>query len=133
MLTTLILAAATEGASQGVLEQFGLGEFGIEARYVVLQLIGFAIFSAIIYFKAIKPTIGAMEERQAKVDAGIKHAEEMKAKLDAAAIESTAIIKEAQTKATTVIEEARVSAKAVLERQSQEATTKAQELSLIHI
>ena len=128
MLTTLLFAAATEGASAGVLEQFGLGEFGIEARYIVLQLIGFAIFSDVIYFKAIKPTIGAMAERQAAVDAGIKHAEEMKAKLDAAAIESAALIKEAQGQATKVIEEARVSAKAVLERQSQEATVKAQEI-----
>lgn len=128
MLTTLLFAAATEGASAGVLEQFGLGEFGIETRYVVFQLIGFSIFSAIIYFKAIKPTIGAMEERQAAVDAGIKHAEEMKVKLDAAAVESAALIKEAQVQATKVIEEARVSAKAILERQAQEATVKAQEI-----
>jgi F-type H+-transporting ATPase subunit b len=128
MLTNLILAAANIEATPGVLEQIGLGKFGIELRYIVLQLIGFAIFSAIIYFKAIKPTIGAMEERQAAVTAGIKHAEEMKVKLDAAAVQSAALIKQAQVDATKIIEEARVSAKAVLERQSQEATTKAQEI-----
>jgi len=122
MLTTLVLAA-TEGANPGMLEHFG-----IELKYVVAQLIGFSIFATVIYFKAIKPTIGAMAERQAAVDAGIKHAEEMKTKLDAAAVESAAIVKEAQTQATKVIDEARISAKAVIERQSQEATVKAQEI-----
>jgi len=120
MLTTLVLAA-TEGANPGMLEHFG-----IELKYVVAQLIGFSIFATVIYFKAIKPTIGAMAERQAAVDVGIKHAEEMKTKLDAAAVESVSIVKAAQAQATKVIEEARISAKAVIERQSQEATVKAQ-------
>ena len=128
MTTNLILAAADAHEATGMLEQFGLGDFGIEGRYIVLQLIGFLIFFAVVYFKIIKPVIGAMDDRQAKIDVGIKHAEDMKLKLDAAAQESAAIIKTAHGEATKLIEEARVSAKAFLEAQSQDATAKAQDI-----
>ena len=128
MTNNLILAAADAQEAAGMLEQFGLGDFGIEGRYIVLQLIGFSIFFAVVYFKIIKPVTGAMDERQAKIDAGIKHAEEMKLKLDAAAVESAAIIKTAQGEASKIIDEARISAKAFLEKQTQEATGKAQEI-----
>lgn len=128
MTTNLILAAADAEAAQGMLEKVGLGSFGIEGRYIVFQLIGFLIFFAVIYFKLIKPVTGAMEERQAAIDAGIKHAEEMKLKLDAAAQESAAIVKAAQGDASKIIDEVRVSAKAFLEKQTQEATVKAQDL-----
>ncbi|MEJ6602125.1 MAG: ATP synthase F0 subunit B [Verrucomicrobiia bacterium] len=128
MMTNLILAAADAQVAQSTLEKFGLGDFGIEGRYILFQLVGFLIFFAVVYFKLIKPVTGAMEERQAKIDAGIKHAEEMKLKLDAAAVESAAIIKVAQGDATKLIDEARISAKAFLEKQTQEATVKAQDL-----
>ncbi len=128
MLNPLILAVTEAEASQGVLEQIGLGHFGIEGRYIIFQLIGFLIFFAVAYYKIIKPIIGTMEERQAKIDAGIQHAEEMKAKLDAAQLESAQIIKQAQVEATKVVDEARRSAKAFLEKQTQEATAKAQEI-----
>jgi F-type H+-transporting ATPase subunit b len=120
MLSTLILAAAGEPSMPE--------KFGLELHYVIFQLISFAILFAVLYFKAIKPTVSAMDERQAKIDAGIKHAEEMKAKLDAAQTESAAIVKTAQVEATKIVEEARNSAKAFLEKQTQEATTKAQEI-----
>ena len=128
MLTNLILAVTEAHGEPGVLEKFGLGDFGIEGRYIVLQLIGFLIFFAVVYFKIIKPITGAMEERQGKIDAGIKHAEAMKAKLDATQVETAAIIKEAQIAATKIVEEARGSAKIFLEKQTQEATAKAQEI-----
>lgn len=127
MLTTLILAAG-EGADNGTLEKLGLGEFGIEPRYVLLQLVGFLIFFAVVYYKMIKPVTATMEERQAKIDTGIKHAEEMKVKLDAAKEESAALIKQAQVDASKIVDEARVSAKEFLERQSQDATSKAQDI-----
>lgn len=128
MMTPFILAAADAQEATGMLEQFGLGDFGIEGRYIVLQLIGFLIFFAVVYFKIIKPVTGAMDERQAKIDAGIKHAEEMKLKLDAAGVESAAIVKNAQGEASKIIDEARISAKAFLEKQTQEATVKAQDI-----
>ncbi len=128
MMTNLVLAAADAQEATGMLEKFGLGDFGIEPKYIGWQLLWFLIFFAVVYFKLIKPVTGAMEERQAKIDSGIKHAEEMKVKLDAAAEESAMIVKNAQGEASKIIDEARVSAKAFLERQTQEAAGKAQDI-----
>ncbi len=128
MMTNLILAAADAQEASGMLEKFGLSEFGIDAKYIGWQFLWFSLFFAVVYLKLIKPITGAMEERQATIDSGIKHAEEMKVKLDAAAEESAAIVKNAQGEASKIIDEARISAKAFLEKQTQEATRKAQDL-----
>jgi F-type H+-transporting ATPase subunit b len=69
-----------------------------------------------------------MEERNRKIEAGIRHAEEMQVKLAAAQQESAAIVRKASADATRIVEEARKSAKDYLDRQTQEATAKATEL-----
>jgi F-type H+-transporting ATPase subunit b len=127
MLSTLILAT-TEAAHAVTAEPGMLEKFGVETKYVIFQAISFLILFAVLYYKAIKPTIGAMEERQAKVDAGMKHAAEMKAKLDATQVETLALIKQAQLDAAKIVEEARVSAKTFIERQTQDATVRAQDI-----
>lgn len=134
MLSTLILAAteashATVEAVHAATAEPGMLEtFGVEWKYVLFQAISFLILFAVLYYKAIKPTIGAMEERQAKIDAGIKHAEDMKVQLDAAHVQSASLIKQAQLDASKIIEEARISAKVFLEKQTQEATVRAQDI-----
>jgi F-type H+-transporting ATPase subunit b len=69
-----------------------------------------------------------MEERNRKIEAGIKHAEEMQAKLAAAQQESTAIVKKANTEAARIVDEARKSAKDYFDKQTQEASAKANDL-----
>jgi F-type H+-transporting ATPase subunit b len=69
-----------------------------------------------------------MEQRNQKIAAGIKDAEEMHAKLAAAQQESAVIVKKANAEATRIVEEARKSAKEYLDRQIQEASGKANEL-----
>ncbi len=127
MLIPLILASAAEGIA-AIPEPSLVERFGLELNYVIFQLISFGILFAVLYFKVFKPVSATMEERQAKIDEGMRNAAEMKLKLDAAAEESTAIIKGAQGEATKIIDEARLSAKAFLEKQTQEATDKAQDI-----
>jgi F-type H+-transporting ATPase subunit b len=62
-----------------------------------------------------------MEERNRKIGDGLKHAEEMQAKLAAAQQESAAIIKKAKLEAARLVEEARKTAKEYLDKQTQEA------------
>ena len=69
-----------------------------------------------------------MEERNRKIEAGIRHAEEMQAKLAAAQQESAAIVRQANTEAARLVEDARRSAKEFLDRQTQEAAGKAADL-----
>lgn len=124
MTLPLILAAAVEHAAKpGIQEKFGL-----EPKYVIWQVVSFLIVLFVLYKFGIKPVTATMEERNKKIESGIKHAEEMQAKLAAAQQESLAIIKKANADATRLVEEARKTAKDFLDKQTQEATAKAADL-----
>lgn len=124
MTLSLFFAAAAETAGNPNL----LEKFGVEWRYVVWQIVSFIIVLAVLYKFGIKPVVATMEERNRKIESGLQHAEEMQAKLAAAQHESAAIVKKANAEATRIVEEARKSAKDFLDRQTQEASTKANEL-----
>ena len=119
-----IFLAVTEAAHEaGVAEKFGL-----EWKYVVTQIISFLILFGVLYWFGIKPTIATMEERNAKIAAGLKHAEETQARLAAAQAESAAIIKAAQLDAQKAIDEARKAAKDFGDKQQTEAIARAADL-----
>jgi F-type H+-transporting ATPase subunit b len=131
MSLPLFLAAAAEHAApggpvEGLRDTFE--HFGVEPKYVVFQLISFLIVLFVLYKFGIKPVAATMEERNKKIESGIKHAEEMQAKLAAAQQESAAIVKKAQSEATRIIEEAGKTAKDAGERVKQEATAAANAL-----
>lgn len=122
MTLPLLLAAAVESA----VHQPGIAEkFGLETKYIIMQVISFLIVLAVLYKFGIKPVTATMEERNRKIEAGIKHAEEMQAKLAAAQEESAVIVKKANTEASRIVEDARKLAKDYLDKQTQEATAKA--------
>jgi F-type H+-transporting ATPase subunit b len=123
MTLPLFLAAAAASAEPSIPERFGL-----EPKYIVMQVISFLVVLFVLYKFGIKPVTATMEERNRKIEAGIRHAEEMQAKLAAAQQESAVIVKKANADATRIVEEARKSAKEFLDRQTQEATVKANEL-----
>ncbi len=120
-LPLFLAAAATAEAS--IPERFGL-----EPKYVVMQVISFLVVLFVLYKFGIKPVTATMEERNRKIESGIKHAEEMQAKLAAAQQESAVIVKKANVEASRIVDEARKSAKEHLDRQIQEASTKSNEL-----
>ena len=112
-----LLLAVTEA---GIVEKFGL-----EWKYVVIQVISFLILFGVLYKFGIKPTIATMEERNAKIGAGLKYTEEMQAKLAASHQESAALIKAAQLEAQKLVDEARKSTKEFADKQNAEATARA--------
>ncbi len=119
MLPTLL--AVTESAHEsGIVQQFGL-----EPKFVLMQVVSFLILFGVLYKFGIKPTIATMEERNRKIADGLKHAEETSARLAAAAQESAALIKTAQHEAQKVVDEARKIAKEFADKQQAEATTRA--------
>ncbi len=123
MTLSLFFAAAAASGDANLLEKFG-----VEWKYVVWQIVSFVIVLAVLYKFGIKPVVATMEERNRKIETGLKNAEEMQAKLAAAQQESTAIVKKANADATKIVEEARKTAKDFLDKQTQEATAKAGEL-----
>lgn len=128
MLTTLAQAAGEvrEAAAQAAAAQPNMFEtFGIEAKYVIVQAVSFLILFVVLYWKGIKPTIAAMDERTQKIDAGLKYADEMKAQLALTQQQNEAALREAQQKAQQVVAEAQKAAKDFSDRQQKEAIEKA--------
>ena len=115
-----LLLAVTEAAHEGGIAE----QFGLEPKLVAMQVISFLILFGVLYFFGIKPTIATMEERNAKIAAGLKHAEETQVRLAAAAQESAALIKAAQQQAQKVVDEARKVAKEFADKQNAEATAR---------
>ena len=116
-----LLFAVTEAAHEvGVAEKFGL-----EWKYVVTQVFSFLILFGVLYKFGIKPTLSTMEERNKKIESGLRNAEETQVRLAAAATESAALIKTAQQQAQQVVDEARKMAKEFADRQQAEATARA--------
>ena len=131
MTLPLLLAAAAEHAApsgpiEGLRQTFE--HFGVEPKFIVFQLISFLVVLGVLYKFGIKPVTATMEERNRKIESGIKYAEEMQAKLAAAQQESAAIVKKANPEATRIVEDARKSSKEFLDKQTQEATAKAGDL-----
>ena len=127
----LLLAAATEhaeasGPIEGLRQTFE--HFGVEPKLILFQLISFLIVLVVLYKFGIKPVTATMEERNRKIESGIKHAEEMQAKLAATQQETAAALKKAQIEASRIVEEARKTAKDYLDKQTQEASGRAAEL-----
>jgi F-type H+-transporting ATPase subunit b len=122
-----LFIAATE-AAHAAGEPSIVEKFGIEPKYVVMQVISFLILFAVLYFFGIKPTVATMEERNKKIESGLKHAEEMQAKLAAAQQESAQIVKTAQLEAQKIVDEARKSAKEFADKQQAEALQRSAEL-----
>ena len=116
MSLPLILAAAAATAEASIPERFGL-----EPKYIVMQVISFLIVLFVLYKFGIKPVTATMEERNRKIEAGIKHAEEMQLKLAAAQEDSAVIVKQANLEASRIVDDARQTAKDYLDRQTREA------------
>ena len=129
-MLTLLLAVtepAAHGAAPGPIE--GLKDtfvhFGVEPKFLVMQIVSFLVLFGVLYWFGIKPTIATMEERNKKIGDGLKYTEEMQAKLAASHQESAALIKTAQLEAAKLVDEARKSAKEFADKQNAEATARA--------
>ncbi|QYM79017.1 F0F1 ATP synthase subunit B [Horticoccus luteus] len=103
-------------------------EFGISWPFLLAQVLSFSIVAIVLWRFAFKPVLATLDERQQKIASGLRYADEMKAKLDAAQTESAALIKTAQLEATRVIDEARKTAKEFLDKQTQETSVRANEM-----
>jgi F-type H+-transporting ATPase subunit b len=119
----LILAATDAAHAAG--EASIVEKFGIEWHYIVWQIVSFLILFGVLYKFGIKPTIATMEERNKKIGDGLRHAEEMQAKLAASQAENAALIKAAQVEAAKLVDEARKAAKEFGDKQQADAIARA--------
>ena len=131
-MISLFLAAATSAAdvehASGGLVQDLVTKFGIDGRNVGMQLLSFAILAVVLYKWAIKPIVVTMDERNARIEAGLKNAEASAAKLAQTEAAIAAQLKDAQLAANKIIDESRRTAKELAERESAAATERANAL-----
>jgi F-type H+-transporting ATPase subunit b len=119
----IVAAAGLAGRFQEILDQFG-----IEWKSLVMQIISFSILAFVLYRFLLKPVLATMGDRQKQIDAGLRYAEEMKAKLALAQQESVTIIKQAQTEGARLVDETRRTAKEFLDAQQKDATARANDM-----
>lgn len=122
-----VLAASDASA---VAESASIPEkFGIQWQYVTMQLISFVVLAAVLWKFAFKPVFATMEEREAKIDSGLKYAEEMQLKLAEAEAEKKRILQEASVEAKAIVTDARQTAEARIDKSAQEAIRAAEEIT----
>jgi F-type H+-transporting ATPase subunit b len=111
-------AAHQAGAEGGGLVHDLVTKFGIDATNVGMQLLSFGILAVVLYQFAIKPVLATMDQRNAKIEAGLANAQATAARLAEAQAEIAAQLKEAQIGANRIIEEARKTAKELSDREA---------------
>ncbi len=116
--------AATEGGSGG------LGAIGIDGRALAFQIINFVILFFILKKVAYKPILKMLEARRAKIDEGLKLAEEAKVAAAEADAAKAALIAEARQEADKIVAAGRNEANEIL--QSVEAKAAARAEQIVH-
>jgi F-type H+-transporting ATPase subunit b len=118
-------AAHKAGAEGGGLVHDLVTKFGIDVANVGMQLLSFSILAVVLYKFAIKPVLATMDQRNAKIEAGLANAQATAARLAEAQAEIAAQLKEAQIGANKIIDEARKTAKEISDREAALSTERA--------
>jgi F-type H+-transporting ATPase subunit b len=121
---TAVAASAASPESAGGVTQI-LNDFGVRGPFLLAQIVNFSVVAFLLWRFAFKPVMATIGERQQKIDAGLKYADEMKAKLAAAEQSTTAALKDAQHRAQQIVADAQKAAKELVEKQQREAADKA--------
>ncbi len=103
--------------------------FGIHGSHIAMQAASFTILAVVLWKFAFKPVLATMEEREAKIDSGLKYAEEMTVKLAEAEAEKKKILQEASVEASTIVSEARQTAESRIAKSAQEAIKAAEDIT----
>lgn len=118
--TTHVVETAAQGEASGVTKIFT--DFGINVPGILAQIVNFTVVAIILWWFAFRPVMASIQERQEKIQAGLKYAEDMKVQLATAQQESAVLIKNAQLEANKIIEDARRTSKELADKAQKEAT-----------
>lgn len=97
------VASATEATG-------GLGTLGINLKIFLAQLLNFAIVVVVMWKFAYKPIVKLLEERQEKIERGVKQAQDVEKRVIELESEHKEVIATAKSEAAKILDEARLSA-----------------------
>jgi len=97
------------------------GSFGVDKPHLIVQIVNFTVLALVLYFFAIKPALGQLEERIRQAEQLQKDRAAAEAQLASAQKTAEAKLVAASEEATKILVEARNSAKATIEASRAEA------------
>lgn len=97
------VASATEATG-------GLGTLGINLKIFLAQLLNFAIVLLVLWKWAYKPIVKLLEERQEKIEHGVKQADDVEKRVQDLERERHEVMATAKSDAAKVLEDVRVTA-----------------------
>ena len=98
-----ILAANTDPAADAGLA----GQFGINIKLIAAQAVNFIVVAFLLWRFAFKPVMATLDERQDKIAAGLKFAEESKVQLEETEKRQAEVLREANREAQAILHESR--------------------------
>jgi F-type H+-transporting ATPase subunit b len=129
MVENILFIAATDASAGGGNPIFQIAEnFGLDVRILFFQILNFGIVAFLLYRFAFKPILETIDQRQKEISDGLEFAEDAKAKLADSEKQHAATLQKAQQEAQAIAATARDNAKAFLDKQTQEASTKSEEM-----
>lgn len=104
------------------------GRFHIEIPRLIASAINFGLVAIALYYLAFRPVLRTMDERNRKIEDGLKYADEMKERLAETEAMHEEKLRSASLEAKRIVSEAREQAKAQAERQAAQARNQAEDL-----
>lgn len=84
-----------------------LHAFGIDWRLISIQIFNFALLAIVLWYFLYQPILKILNERQSKIEKGVKDAENAEKSLKNADVEKTKIVAKAHTEAGEIVERAK--------------------------
>ncbi|HKJ90160.1 MAG TPA: F0F1 ATP synthase subunit B [Oceanipulchritudo sp.] len=84
-----------------------VGQFGIDLKLIAAQAVNFIVVAFLLWRFAFKPVMATLDERQDKIAAGLRFAEESKNRLEETEKRQAEVLREANRKAQEILHEAR--------------------------
>lgn len=104
------VAYTTQGTQQqGENEGGGIAKLGLNGQIFFAQMINFLVVMIVLWRFVYKPVVRMLDERQKKIEDGVKMAESAQAKMDSVLSEQTRILDKAHQEASLLLDEARQS------------------------
>ena len=136
MFSPLLILAQASGAAVEAASAHGetstisriVGDFGLNWPSFLAQVLSFSVIALVLWYFAFKPVLATLDERQQKIAAGLKYADEMKTKLAATEQQNQAILRDAQIKSQQIVAETQKSSKEFADKQQKEAIERANAL-----
>jgi len=104
-----------------------MGDLGIDGWKLLVQLIAFLGFIALLWKYALGPIVNAIDARTAKIQESMSAAEKMQSDLKATAARNEEALQEARKEAQQIIVNARESSEGMLNRAREDAGKQADE------